>query len=78
MLEMGIHAIWIGANDKHREGTMVWVSDKTNVIKGFSNWYPGEPNNSGRSEHCVQLWYDGGYKWNDAHCSRKLGFICKT
>jgi hypothetical protein len=46
MLEMGINAMWIGANDKHREGTMVWVSDKTNVSKGFSNWYPGEPNNS--------------------------------
>jgi hypothetical protein len=78
MLEMGIHAIWIGANDIHREGTMVWVSDKTNVSKGFTNWYPGEPNNVRRLEHCVQLWHDHGYKWNDADCSRQLGFICKT
>jgi DNA/RNA-binding domain of Phe-tRNA-synthetase-like protein len=31
MLEMGIDAMWIGANDMHREGTMVWVSDKTYV-----------------------------------------------
>ena len=75
---MGINAMWIGANDKHREGTMVWVSDKTYVSRGFSNWYPGEPNNSGRSEDCVQLWYDHGYKWNDASCSRQLGFICKN
>ena len=77
MLEMGIHAMWIGANDIYREGTMVWVSDKTNVSKGFTNWYPGEPNNVRRLEHCVQLWHDHGYKWNDADCSRKLGFICK-
>jgi hypothetical protein len=35
MLEMGIHAIWIGANDKHREGTMVWVSDKITSVKGL-------------------------------------------
>jgi hypothetical protein len=52
MLEMGINDLWIGANDIHREGTMVWVSDKTNVSKGFSNWHPGEPNNSRSSEHC--------------------------
>jgi hypothetical protein len=55
MLEMGINDLWIGANDIHREGTMVWVSDKTNVSKGFSNWHPGEPNNSRSSEHCVLL-----------------------
>jgi len=77
MLEMGINDMWIGANDKHREGTIVWVSDTTYVSRGFSNWYPGEPNNARRSEHCVQLWYDHGYKWNDNVCSRKLGFICK-
>jgi hypothetical protein len=78
MLEMGIDAMWIGANDMHREGTMVWVSDKTYVRRWFSNWYPGEPNNAGGSEHCVQLWRSHGYKWNDADCSRKLAFICKT
>ena len=75
---MGINAMWIGANDKHREGTMVWVSDKTYVSRGFSNWYPGEPNNSGRSEDCVLIWKNVGYKWNDAPCSSKLGFICKN
>ena len=32
---MGINAIWIGANDKHREGTMVWVSDKITSVKGL-------------------------------------------
>ena len=78
MLEMDIDAMWIGANDMHREGTMVWVSDTTNVSKGFSNWFPGEPNNSGRSEHCVHIWSVQGYKWNDADCSKKIGFICKT
>ena len=69
---MGINDMWIGANDMHREGTMVWVSDKTYVSKGFSNWPPGEPNNGG------QLWLSYGYyKWNDGDCSRKFGFICK-
>ena len=32
---MGINAMWIGANDKHREGTMVWVSDKITSVKGL-------------------------------------------
>jgi hypothetical protein len=77
MLEMGINDLWIGANDIHREGTMVWVSDKTNVSKGFSNWYPGEPNNSRSSEHCVHIWSVHGFTWNDAKCSIAYGFICK-
>jgi len=78
MLEMGINAMWIGANDLYKEGTMVWVSDKAFVSRGFTNWYPGEPNNAIRSEDCVQLWLSyGNYKWNDNVCSRKVGFICK-
>ena len=77
MLEMGIHGMWIGANDIHRDGTMVWVSDKTYVSRGFTNWNPGEPSNVGMLEHCVQLWHNYGYKWNDAYCSKQLGFICK-
>ena len=74
---MGIKVMWIGANDNHREGSMFWVSDKTNVNKGFSNWYPGEPNNAGSGEDCVHIWNDGDCKWNDAPCSSKSGFICK-
>ena len=77
MLEMGIHAMWIGANDIHTDGTMVWVSDKSYVSRGFTNWYPGEPNNARRLEHYVHSWSAHGSKWNDAECSIAYGFICK-
>jgi hypothetical protein len=53
---MGINAVWIGANDIHKEGTMVWASDNKYVSGGFKNWHTGEPNNSKSLEDCV---FDG-------------------
>jgi hypothetical protein len=73
---MGINAMWIGANDIHKEGTMVWVSDNKYISRGFKNWHTGEPNNSKGLEDCVHLWsFDGS--WNDSECSSAFGFICK-
>ncbi len=60
--------IWIGLNDEAVEGTFVWY-DQSPV--NYSNWAPGEPNNSGGNEDCVQI-YPGGSNpgmWNDLPCS---------
>ncbi len=62
--ELAVDALWIGMNDEANEGTFVW-EDGTPFI--FTNWYPGEPNNSAGLE-------DGGTMlsnaelnlWNDA------------
>lgn len=59
--------IWIGFNDEAVEGTFVWY-DQSPV--GFTNWAPGEPNQSG-NEDCVQI-YPGGASpgtWNDLSCT---------
>lgn len=59
--------IWIGLNDETVEGSFVWY-DQSPVT--YSNWSPGEPNNSG-NEDCVQI-YPGGANpgmWNDLSCS---------
>ena len=59
--------IWIGLNDEQVEGTFVWY-DQSPV--SYTNWAPGEPNNSG-NEDCVQI-YPGGSNpgtWNDLSCN---------
>lgn len=60
--------IWIGLNDEAVEGTFVWY-DQSPVT--YTNWAPGEPNNQGGSENCVQI-YPGGTApgtWNDLSCT---------
>ena len=66
--------LWIGANDRRKEGTFEWTDGKAFP---FSNWNSGEPNNSG-NEDCAHV-HIRRYKrrWNDEKCYGNLGFICK-
>ena len=59
--------IWIGFNDETTEGTFEWY-DQAPVT--YTNWAPGEPNNSG-DEDCVQIYPGGGNPgtWNDLACN---------
>lgn len=41
----------------------------------YSNWNPGEPNDSG-GEDCVHL-LESTHKWNDMNCARNLSYICQ-
>lgn len=56
--------IWIGFTDAALESTFVWY-DSAPVT--YSNWAPGEPNNSGGNENCTQIYPDG--TWNDLNCN---------
>jgi hypothetical protein len=53
--------IWIGFNDVSLEGSFEW-SDGTPVK--YTNWNPGEPNNSGGVEDYAELLGSNG-RWND-------------
>jgi gliding motility-associated-like protein len=55
--------IWIGFNDEAVEGTFVWY-DQSPII--YTNWAPGEPNQSG-NEDCTQIYPNG--QWNDLDCA---------
>jgi hypothetical protein len=54
---------WIGATDQVSEGTFVWV-DGTPF--SFTDWWGGEPNNSGNEDYLAMDLHDGSWAWNDA------------
>lgn len=38
---------------------------------------PGEPNKLGGKEHCIIIWPQKDYKWNDAPRETKFYFVCE-
>ncbi|MES2800336.1 MAG: lectin-like protein [Bacteroidota bacterium] len=66
-LNQNTGVIWIGLSDEQTEGNFLWY-DQSPVT--FTNWAPGEPNQSG-DEDCVQIYYNGANPgtWNDLSCS---------
>eukprot|EP00966_Prymnesium_polylepis_P336058 7391388-Prymnesium_polylepis.1 len=69
--------VWIGGTDARREGTWMWENRVTfrrsGRNYGYSNWHPGEPNDHGGNEGCVEMRGDG--RWNGKHCNEKFYFI---
>ena len=76
---------WLGATDEATEGIWKWI-DGSNIV--YSNWSPGEPNNSGSEDYLVIYNSNAGRgsfgQWNDVSnsgsiwsSSGKKGFICE-
>jgi hypothetical protein len=66
---------WIGLNDIHREGTFEWASGSP---VHYTRWAPGEPNDAGGNEDCVQInRYHPSDEWNDEPCDQLLRFVCE-
>jgi len=67
--------LWIGASKSGNVGWN-WTNGKS-VVK--TRWAPGEPNNKGGIENCVEVNAGGKPKgsWNDQRCSDKNGFVCE-
>lgn len=60
---------WIGINDKASEGNFQWV---TGEAVSYTNWNPGEPNNSAGVEDCAEIFGTHG-GWNDLPCDGERG-----
>ena len=81
--DTGIDNVWLGLQDYVHEGRWVWNSNKGQP--SYTNWAPGEPNNSKAhegGEDCVQLYGSTG-KWDDAWCEQvydareKISIACE-
>ncbi|KAL3861561.1 hypothetical protein ACJMK2_007589 [Sinanodonta woodiana] len=65
---------WVGASDVLVEGEYIWMTSMTNV--SYANWGPGQPDNSGTNENCVEIWTSK--EWNDGPCSNTVRYICES
>nr|WGL40729.1 C-type lectin member A [Pinctada fucata] len=70
---------WIGGRDSVIWGRFEWTSTGTFVDQGFTNWWPGEPNNEKNVQRCLEIRHCPTYRdtWSDADCHIQHHFICK-
>ncbi|XP_068924481.1 pulmonary surfactant-associated protein D-like isoform X2 [Petaurus breviceps papuanus] len=65
-------AAFLGMTDDKTEGKFIYP---TGEPLGYSNWAPGEPNNDGDKEDCIEIYTNG--KWNDKQCGESRLIICE-
>ncbi|XP_046339589.2 perlucin-like [Haliotis rufescens] len=65
----------LGATDLNIEGRWLWEGQRR---MGYTHWSPGQPDNNGGTEHCLEIRRDfGNYLWNDFVCDHPSHFICE-
>jgi hypothetical protein len=64
---------WIGLNDQTTESNFIWGNG---AAKLYTNWGPGEPNDSGGNEDCTEM-LNGNGEWNDDNCAITRPFLCE-
>ncbi|KAK7508249.1 hypothetical protein BaRGS_00000488 [Batillaria attramentaria] len=74
--------VWLGLNDMVREGQWVWVSTHEQAV--YTNWAPGQPDDSHSHESgqdCAYLEGSTGH-WDDHWCEITAGWsmsvVCET
>ena len=67
--------IWIGLSDLQEEGSWMWSDG---CPARFFLWTPGEPNNAGGPEGCVEKRSHTDKKWNDLPCNVLIPSVCAS
>ncbi|XP_013416380.1 perlucin-like [Lingula anatina] len=67
---------WFTAATEASEGTWL-LSGWGDIPAPFTAWAPGEPNNNGGNQDCVQ-YYKATKLFDDIQCSNSINFICET
>ncbi|XP_001848476.2 perlucin [Culex quinquefasciatus] len=71
---------WIAGTDTGMSGSfeLITGNQRFGARSGYTNFGPGEPNNLGGDEHCMEV--EGGSwgtLWNVALCDQKKRYICE-
>lgn len=67
--------LWVGLDDRAREGTFVWADGRE--VAPATPWNAGEPNDYGPGEDCAHLVAERA-ALNDLPCGSPRGFICEA
>lgn len=65
-------SVYVGLTDRATEGTFEWTHGRD----AFRAFGPGEPNDAGGDEDCVELFPASG-KWNDIPCKLARSALCE-
>ena len=70
--------LWVGMDDKDKEGRYVWQEDKSVLTQEVKDavFTPGQPNNGWNVEDCVHYRGSKG-RLNDQHCWAKINALCE-
>ncbi|XP_026181608.1 ladderlectin-like [Mastacembelus armatus] len=69
----GFGPAWIGGSVAKPEGSWFWIyGDKFK----YTNWAPGQPDNFGGVQHCLQMNHGDAKLWDDLNCQTPLPSIC--
>jgi hypothetical protein len=73
---LGPGHLWLDLSDAAAEGTFVSADGRP---APFVTWGPGQPDNAGGTEHCVELITDDPAApfWNDLPCDLPRGVACE-
>jgi len=69
-----IQGFWMGGHALEQKMVYKWVHNRQPLT--YTNWYQGEPNNSGNQEDCLEFQLTT-WKWNDINCQKANPFICE-
>ncbi|CAL1546568.1 unnamed protein product, partial [Lymnaea stagnalis] len=69
----GVTTVWTGLNDINEEGVYTWVEDNSVIDDNWNFWGPGNPDNSGDIEDCVEY----HLRFNDHICATSEYYLCE-
>lgn len=70
----GLGGYFVGLSDQATEGMFVWTDGTAPAV---TPWNPGEPNDSGGAEDCVEMTPGTGV-WNDIGCDAPRAYVCEA
>ncbi|XP_046551969.1 MAM and LDL-receptor class A domain-containing protein 1-like [Haliotis rubra] len=75
----GSSGFFTSGNDEETENNFRWTGMAVPQAIGYTNWYPGQPNNVGSNQHCLLMEYPNtDYEWGDNECSSSFPYICEV